>query len=908
VTGELAVAASLASATSGPSRPAPLIRGKLHAPVRTAGYVPRPRLDAQLARSLDEATRLTLVSASAGYGKSVAVAGWLAASGVPSAWLSLDAADNDPVRFLRYLLAALAEVRPVAARLDAASLEGRSPLEQAALLIDAMADSDDPFVLVLDDYHAVTAEAVHEPLREVVEHGPPFAHLVLVTREDPPFALPRLRAHGRLVEVRAKELRCTGEEVDAYLREVSGTRLDESETARLAERTEGWIAGLQLVGISLRDRPARTMVDSFASSRRHVLDYLASEVVERLDPAMRTLLVRASVAERFTSGLCDCLIGRTDGARLLAVAERMNLFLIPLDDTGTWYRFHHLFADYLRTLLEPDEERTARERAAAYLAEAGCHDEAIGQAIAAGAWALATELLEAHGRETYASGELSMLLGWLDALPVDAIGTGGELCALRAWSAFNVGRVADAVRVCTAAETAAEGGPVPGPLLAVRAIIAAFTHRPGAVELARAALSTTVDDPFYGDLARIALASGQLATGELASVSASARGVLATAGLPGRSVLVVPAMTSTASSLLYMGRRDEGEALCRRILEANRAEAVRLGGGTPYGLYWLGMMLYEAGEVEPALEEMERGWAAMGTFGFGRALLTSAVSHLALARLAVGEMAGAVEAVATVRRDAAAAGLTGIGADLDEIEARVRVLGGDLGAASRWADGLEAATPGAGADGAVEHPAAGWAGVTPVLTLARVRLAQGRAREAAVHLGQARAAAEAMGDVADLVSIDVLEAAVSLRVGDRPRAMRMLDAAVRRAGPARYVRRIVDDGRSLVPLLSALRPVAPAFVDEVIAAAAPRSRGVPHAASAVSRAAGRARPVLIEPLTDRELEVLRLIARGLSDAAIAELLVVSLATAKWHAAHIRAKLGVTSRTQAVLRAQELALV
>ena len=284
------------------------------------------------------------------------MAGWLAARAVPHTWLSLDPGDNDAARFLRYLIAALAAVRP-GLEDDSALIAG--PDANAGLdfvgaaLIDAIAASDDPFVLILDDYHVITNGAVHEVVRFLIAHGPPFAHLVVLTREDPPFPLARLRAHGRLVELRADELRYTDEEARRHFAEIAGLDLRAEDVARLLERTEGWIAGVQLAAISLQGSPdARALIDAFAGTQRFVLDYLASEVLAGLDPDLRAFLVRISVAERFTEALCRELSGRDDSAALLERAERLNLFLIPLDLERRWYRFHHLFADYLRTLVD----------------------------------------------------------------------------------------------------------------------------------------------------------------------------------------------------------------------------------------------------------------------------------------------------------------------------------------------------------------------------------------------------------------------------------------------------------------------------------------------------------------------------------------------------------------------------
>jgi LuxR family transcriptional regulator, maltose regulon positive regulatory protein len=883
-----------------PSPVTPLISTKLHAP-RVARYRDRPRLDAHLDHCLEDMVRLTLLSAPPGYGKSVAVAGWLESRGLRTAWLSLDAADNDPVRFLRYVAAAIAPLRPGLDNLTAL-LDAAPGPEAAAILIDAIAAADDPFVLVLDDYQVITREPVHALLRVIIEHGPPFAHLVVISREDPPFALPRLRAHRRLVEVRADELRYTPYEAAAYLGDAPGVALDDEHVGRLVERTEGWIAGLQLAAISLRDQPAAaSLIDAFTGSQRFVLDYLAAEVLDRLDPELRSFLVHLSVVERFTAGLCREMTRRADSGALLERAERMNLFLIPLDLDRRWYRFHHLFADYLRTLLDPAEEVALRERAADYLEAADLVEEAIGQAVAAGSTERAIRLLERQARRTYDAGELTMLVTWLDALPPDQVAANPELVCLWAISRFFVGRVEDAGSACARGEAASPDG-ARGGLLVVRALIASFGMRPDAVGLALAAVDAVGDDDFFEGLAQQALASGQLASGQFEAAATSARRSLAAAAGSGSSV-VVPAMTALASALNMTGHRGEAEALCRDTLTNHAREARRLGGGTPYAVYWLGAMRYEAGDLPGAVHELERSWAAMGTFGFGRAVLTMMVSYLALARQATGSHEGALEAVRTVRRDARAAGLMGIAGGLAEIEARLWLAGGDLDAAGRWA--AEAGRPDAVDPGA----ASSWPDLARIMTSARVRLAQGRVGEAAQLLDRARATAEAANDTADRISIGVLDAALSTRTGDGPGAERALEAALRLAEPGGYVRRIVDDGAALASLLPGLRWIAPPYVDKVIAAMDVRAGAAPGGPRRTGPSVWRDQHgELVESLTDRELEVLRLIARGRSDAAIARELVVSLATAKWHAAHIRAKLGVESRTQAVLRAQTLALV
>ncbi|MGZ6268587.1 MAG: hypothetical protein ACXWNR_08525, partial [Candidatus Limnocylindrales bacterium] len=386
-----------AAAPYGVAAMGPLVATKLLAPLSVTGYRERPRLSAMLDRGLEDRSCLTLLSAPPGYGKTVALAGWLESRALAHAWLSLDVADNDLTRFVRYLIAALQAVRPeVGNAADGLFGPGFSPSIElvGATLLDEIAASDDPFVLVLDDYHVIGADPIHRLVRFLIERGPPFAHLILLTREDPPLPLARLRAHGRLVELRADDLRYTEAEASGYLAEALPAGLDREQLARLLERTEGWIAGLQLAAISLRDRAdAGALIRAFGGNQRFVFDYLADEVLGRVDEDLRSFLVRTAIPERFTVELCRELVRREDAAALLDRVERANLFLVPLDAEGRWYRYHRLFADYLRSQLGEDERRQLHERAADWFEHAGLDSEAIDNALAAGTAARAIRLV-----------------------------------------------------------------------------------------------------------------------------------------------------------------------------------------------------------------------------------------------------------------------------------------------------------------------------------------------------------------------------------------------------------------------------------------------------------------------------------------------------------------------------------
>ncbi len=882
----------------------PLVGTKLRASAAVQSYRERSRLSVRLDAALEDHTRLTLLSAPPGYGKTVAVAGWLASRGLAHAWLSLDAADDDLARFTRYLAAALGPVRAGAGGVVAGLFgPGTSPSPDlvAATLLEAIAAGDDPFTLVLDDYHAIGSEPIHRLVRILIERGPPFVHPILLTRADPPLPLARLRAHRQLVELRADDLRYTTEEAATYLADTE-LPLDSELVGRLVERTEGWIAGLQMAAISLRERPdPAARIEAFGGNQRFVLDYLADEVLGLVDEELRAFLVQTSVVERFTPDLCRVLTGREDAEALLTRAEEANLFVVPLDTERRWYRYHRLFADYLRSRLSADGRRDLGERAANYFEQQDLAAEAIEQSLACGSIDRAVRLVEREGRAVFEAGELATLRRWLDALPSDRVTASPELVWLRAWALFETGQLAAAVAMGERhLATAAVRGPAEGRLLVLQALLATVT-RLDAEQLAAEGLELVGDDPYFRSLALQATGYAALARGDYRAAVAVMRQAFELALRVGHPMAVLPAVNPLGHALILTGGRGEAEALCRQVL------AQYAPSETPRPIAWsarvvLGIARYEANDLVEARLELEAGFGAAAGLGIGRPTLGWAVPYLALVRLAGGEVEAALEALRIPARDArvtrmALPGLAG------ETEARIRLRQGDLAAASIWAEGATPEAPAASPLVELMHRSLD-------VTLARVRLAQGRPEETRALLTRTRAAHEAWGAVAELVSDGILGAAAAEAVGSRAEALRMLGAAIRRAAPGGYVRRFLDDGAGLAHLLPLVRRSAPAFVDELSAAlatdsaAAPPGRQRTHGPSLWQSPQGE----LLEALTARELEVLRLMAGGASNAAIASGLGMSLGTAKWHVGHVLAKLDATNRTQALVRAQQLGLV
>jgi LuxR family transcriptional regulator, maltose regulon positive regulatory protein len=421
-------------------------------PVPWPELVPRPRLAERLDEGL--ARGLVLVCAPAGYGKTVLLADWARRSQYPAGWLSLAAGDNDPARFWRHVVAALDRARPGVGERVAPLLGPPAPSSVEPLvteLINELAASpgDGKTLLVLDDYHVIGSPPVHESLRFLLEHRPAGVCVVLASRSDPPLALARLRGRGQLAEVRAAELRFTAGEAAALLQQVAagpGTALPDAAVAALAARTEGWAAGLQLAGLSLRGQQDVTgFVSAFTGSHRYILDYLTEEVLERQSPQVRTFLLETSVLERLSGALCDAVTGRAGSQPLLEQVEQAGLFLVPLDEVRSWWRYHHLFADLLRARLHDEQPARAAQlhhHAAAWSDEHGLADDAVRHALAAGDTVWAARLIERHfDAFYYHRGEGVTLQRWLAALPAELVRSRPRLLVAQAALAESSGHL-----------------------------------------------------------------------------------------------------------------------------------------------------------------------------------------------------------------------------------------------------------------------------------------------------------------------------------------------------------------------------------------------------------------------------------------------------------------------------------
>jgi len=904
-----------------------LLATKLHVPGPQPGFVARPRLIERLEEGL--ARGLLLVCAPAGFGKTSLLADWARRGGRPVAWLSLDTGDNDPARFWRHVVAALDRVRPGIAEQVAPLLGPPAPASFEGLvtaLINQLATRPDQVLLVLDDYHLVEAQVVHASVEFLLEHRPSGLQLLLTSRADPPFGLARLRARGQLGELRDADLRFTAEEAAALLRAAVGPDLPEAAVAVLAARTEGWPAGLQLAGLSLRGQAdVAGFVASFSGSHRFVLDYLAEEVLERQPEQLRTFLLETSVLERLSGALCDAVTGRSDGQAMLEAIERANLFLVPLDEVRGWWRYHQLFADLLRArLLQERPERVAGlHRAAAAWSEAhGLADDAVRHALGAGDAAWAARLVERYADELLLRGEGATVRRWLAALPTELVGSRPRLLLARARLALLGGRVEGVDDLLDAAERAfTEAADEPYEPSAGRAA-SLLANVPATVALDRAYLAE-----LRGDAERaLALASRALA--ELGEdewmLRSNASGYLALAEwLGGRPAEAERQLSATIAQWLGAGQRQLAVRGWHHLGQVQRAQGrldaalgtyqqvleVAAPPGQPAlpdaGMAQVGMaeVAYQRSELDAALDAVAEGIARCRQLVYTPPLATG-LATLAWMRQAMGDPAGALDAIDQAEQVAPSRGVTSLLNPAPALRARLLLAQGDLPAAARWT-----AERGLGADDEPSYPRE-----PEYLVLARVLLAQGHPDQALGLLQRLYEVAAAQGRLGSVIELQALRALALAASGEEAGAVAVLAEALTMACPQGYVRVFADEGAPMGALLGRLVTAQ--------RTAQPAARGVPldclarllraFDATDAGRHAGRGAAAavagLVEQLTARELQVLGLLAAGRSNQRIAEELVVSLDTVKKHVSRVLDKLGVANRTEAVARARELGLL
>ena len=889
----------------------PLVTTKLYTPLRRPGLVERPHLFRQLDEGLRQGVRLVLVSAPAGYGKTTLLSNWLRETDVVSAWISLDEGDNDPVRFLQYVAAALGTIVP-AMQSAPAGLQGIRPAPSGALinlLINDIAQQTTPFILVLDDFHAIHNSVVLEMLTYLLDHGPRQMLLVLVSRTDPAVPLSRLRARNQLIDIRADDLRFTPEEVADFLNTGMGLRLSADDVTAMEARTEGWIAGLQLAALAMQDsEDVHAFVSAFTGSHHYIMDYLVDEVLKRQPERVRQFLLRSSILGRMCGPLCEAVVrvdaeDAVDGQAILQTLDQMNLFVVPLDGERRWYRYHHLFADVLNRHLEhyhPTLVPELHRRAAQWYEQNGFIAETTHHALAAGDQEHAARLVEQNGCQLIMRGEVLTLLKSVEAVEPYAR-LWPWLGVQYAWALALTGHLdrvestlQTAERLIVSLEPTFELRILRGTVAAARAYRANMqgeTHL--AADFARQALDCLPDsEPFSCSIRSAAtslLGDASWMSGELEEASRAYAEAVEIGRAAGSTPMAIIASSNLAGVLTEIGHLHQAARIYSETeVVINRSEGPNspLVGPICAGLCRLN---HEWNRLEPAAHyahkciELGRQWADPDLLAVG--YVTAARGEHARAHPSQAQEAMRAAEEVAVEHSLSPRRAMWLQAAL----VRWWIMQGNLERASHVVQ-----HSGISADDDISYLRE-----PEYLTLLRVFLAQGDYAAALSLSNRLLRSAETARRKGRAIELLILQSLAFQGNKDLAQALASLDQALLLAQPEGYVRVFLDEGEPMAKLLyqARSRRVGAGYAAELL--------------SAMGGASGVELPptqLLIEPLTQREIEVLKLIEAGASNDDIAAQLVISVATVKRHISNIYGKLGVQSRTQAILRAREVKLL
>ena len=897
-----------------------ILATKLYIPPTRSELVPRPRLIEVLNEGLHR--KLTLISAPAGFGKTTLVSEWLQLCNLSTTWLSLDEGDNDLTRFLVYFISALQQITPDIGQTAKSMLQSpQSPPAETliTMLINEITASFNGTgcVFVLDDYHLIEIQAIHNALTFLLEHLPPRMHLVIVGRADPPLPLSRLRSRGQITEIRADDLRFAPAEAAAFLGEVMGLTLSEAEVAVLETRTEGWIAGLQLAALSMQgSSDISGFINSFTGNHRYIIDYLTDEVLHRQPPETQEFLLQTSILERMSASLCNAVTGREDGQTTLDRLEKGNLFLVPLDNERRWYRYHHLFADLLRQRLHqtlPEQALTLDYRASAWYEQNEFTDEAIDHALNGKHFERAAYLIEDQFGDNYERGDQTLLRRWLAEIPEEFVFSRPRLCVLHAWNLFSFGQLDAADRRLQVAEKMLDPNAghssldkdqlsdtnkmkLVGRVAAIRSFLVSYSGDiPGTIRYARQALEYLPEQELeWRSAALIALGDAYASQGQMVAAHKARSDALVTGKASGDIYILIIVNSSLAEVLRQQGKLQQVIDICERQLK--RADERGISESELVG--WLlgiwGEVLAELNDLDRALDKAKKGVKLAAR---GRDVIHIGLSNLYLVRVlfSSGDITGAEDVIQLMENTARECDLPfRASLQLSAWQVRIWLVQGKLDAASQWVEEHELDPE--------EEPT--YLNEMEYIVFARILIAQERLDEATLLLQRLLEAAETGGRTSSVIEILILQALAAQSGGDTARAMSTLEGALTLAEPGGFIRIFIDEGIPMAGLLSELsaRGIMLKYTDRLLAAfndEVQRSRGENSAPCFPP-----SQP-LVEPLTLRELEVLGLIAEGLSNPEICDKLFIALDTVKGHNRKIFGKLGVENRARAIIKARDL---
>lgn len=896
----------------------PLLSTKFILPPAGAKIIRRQRLLRLLDESLEQNVSLALICGPAGYGKTTIVSEWLRSSQHirpdQYAWLTLERSDDDLTHFLTYFVAALQNIQPGIGAGLLKLLQTHKPLplpSLATMLINELSEIPGRFFLVLDDYHLLGADAILNFMAFLVDHQPPQLCLVLVTRADPALPLSRLRARRQLVELRQEDLCFLPDEVSEFANQTMNLALAPEQLTFLTHKTEGWVSGLQLAALSLRAAQDRSaFLSAFSGEHGFIADYLVDEVLAHLPGYLCDFMLHTSLLERLSAPLCEAVTGQSDSHATLQQLVDANLFIVPLDNEHTWFRYHNLFADLLRKRLQSTQAEIIPElhrRASRWFEQHALTDLAIEHAIAGRDFEQAARLIEQVGERLLMYGDATSLLRWIEALPEEQMlarpllgSLYGIALILRARPNQLVASLLEKMRNsgnqddCQGEMNMLQG------LLAIHQGDAAR-----AIQLAEKALQQlSPEHPFFRSLAADTLGMGHTLAWDIPAATRAFELVVEISNQSGNVMMAILALTNLSGFCYVRGQLHTAIATCYQILDmANQ----RIGSQTPIvgkTLLNLGEMLREQGDLDAALHYLLDAVRMMEVFSE----VGLPVAHLAVARVYlnkhdwqaaqtyIDKACQLAKATQTVLMDDRLA---------EVMQARLDLARGEVDQVVRWARrrGFLDRQPEELLAEASQNPAYLEVFIGESLVLVRLLLAQRQPEQALALIELLQNLVVKRKNQRRLLEVLVIKALALHQKGALDQALEILRQALSQAEPEGYVRTFVDDGEAMTRLLyqAASQGIFPTYVGRLLAVLVEEEQSARQAKRPPSE-------ILIEALSERELEVLCLIADGLSNAEIAQRLCISLSTVKGHTSNIFGKLGVKNRAQAITRARSLDLL
>jgi LuxR family maltose regulon positive regulatory protein len=895
---------------------AALLTTKLYRPRLRFNHVSRSRLIDELAHNLGH--KLTLVSAPAGFGKTTLVSEWAEQSDLPTAWVSLDEGDNDPARFLTYVAASLQTIEPDVGEISGALLQSSQPLLVESILtalINEITNTQRRMVLILDDYHQINGPAIHDALTFLLDHQPQNLHLVIATRVDPPLPLAGLRVSGDLFELRAEALRFTPDEIAAFLHQAIDSELTSDEVIALEARTEGWIAGLQLAAVSMQGREdIHDFIAAFTGSHRYVLDYLTEEVLSQQSAQVQNFLLQTSILDQMNGALCEAVTGLQNGQDMLEWIDQANLFVVPLDDERRWYRYHHLFGNMLRRHLEKtnsSEIPDLHRRASAWFWQHDMLPQAIAHSLAAHDFDQAASLIEQIFDNLLGQAKsFTTILSWLEALPEEVIHTHPRVGILHGWI-LSLTEQLDAVEPRIQEVERAVEGELPDAVRFEVTVLRAYVARQKidvdkAIELSLQALETYRENPASGSMQAYTgiafnLALAYRTHGEISQAQQWYCEALRVSQEADSIIMIILALHGLACVQLIQGQLNQAEENLRLGLQLADEATQQSGKMVPPAARLhvsLAELLREQNRLAEAANHLAQGLELCRQWQM-EAFLCRALIVQSRLKLAGGDMVGSLnllqeaEEHSEVYQESMPFCIPVPGARALVILTQIVSAkeGNDLealGEVAQWAN-----TQGFNVDDSIDSVSS----ELEYLIWARLLIAQDEPGRALHLLKRMLPAAEDGERIERVIKIYILQALAYQALGDIEQALDALRVALSLGAPQRYVWLFIAEGPQMAELLqkAGAQGIQSSYVSQLLSAYSDYHE-LRQATS------------LVDPLSDRELEVLRMIAVGMTNPEIAEKLILSIGTVKSHTGNIYSKLGVHNRTEAVTRAMELNLL